>query len=115
MIACVSPHMMAQPADTTPPLLQTAILTLANVITLTYNEILLPQLPAPSAFTVHTPVGTVNVLSVAASGGAIILTLAKPILAGITIDVSYVPPMFNPIRDAAGNAATGFAGYLVQH
>ena len=72
--------------------------------------------PAAGAFTVTVGTAVRTVSGVAVSGSAVTLTLASAVAAAETVTVSYAEPALAEaarIKDAAGNAAAGFAGQAV--
>ncbi len=77
------------------------------------------SIPAAGAFTVEkTPSGgtetTVTVSGTPAfSGKTVTLTLAAAVVSTDTVTVSYANPNTNPLRDASGIEAPGFADYEV--
>jgi hypothetical protein len=109
-----SQQMVPTAIDTTPPTLSSAVVS-GSTLTLTYNENLNTTAPAASSFTVNnTTAGTSqNPSSVNVSLNTVVLTLGTGIPAGNTVNVSYVPPGSNPIRDTAGNAAAALTNQAV--
>ena len=96
-----------------------------TTVALAYDEALdVDSVPPASAFTVQrTPQGgseeTVSLSGTPAiAGGAVLLTLAEPVLETDTgVKVSYAKPASgsgNPLRDRAGNEAAGFTGRTVE-
>ena len=78
-------------------------------LTLTYGEVLDESSPpATDAFTVTVAGSGRTVTHVSVSGRVVTLTLASVVAHDETVTVSYSPGT-NPIRDAAGNAATGLS------
>ena len=88
-----------------------------TALTLTFSEILdETSTPAAGAFAVTVGTASRAVSGVSVSGSAAVLTLASAVAAGDTVTVGYTVPagVSGPrIRDAAGNAAAGFAGEAV--
>ncbi len=78
-------------------------------LTLTYGEVLdESSTPATDAFTVTVAGSGRTVTYVSVSGRVVTLTLASVVAHDETVTVSYSPGT-NPIRDAAGNGATGLS------
>jgi uncharacterized repeat protein (TIGR02059 family) len=95
--------------DTVPPVLQSIAVSNSepNKIVLTYNESLLTtSVPATSAYNVAGK----TVSSVSILGPAVTLIISVPYAEGDTITVSYTPGG-TPIKDLAGNTASGFSLY----
>ena len=89
-------------------------------LTLTYNEALdANSVPAKSAFTVevdHRTRALANMNPVAISGSTVTLTLAWAVAPGERVELDYTPHTGTnsmPIRDAAGNVASGLGGLAV--
>ena len=84
-------------------------------LTLTYGEVLdESSTPATDAFTVTVAGSGRTVTHVSVSGRVVTLTLASVVAHDETVTVSYSPGT-NPIRDAAGNAATGLSNGPVEN
>ena len=84
-------------------------------LTLTYGEVLdESSMPATDAFTVTVAGSGRTVTHVSVSGRVVTLTLASVVAHDETVTVSYSPGT-NPIRDAAGNAATGLSNDPVRN
>ena len=81
----------------------------ATALELFYDEALDEgSVPAASAYTVASTVGTAPTVSaVAVDGRTVTLTLTLSVAPaeGATVTVTYTVPETNPVRDAAGNAA----------
>ena len=78
-----------------------------NTLTLSYGEALdTSSRPAPGDFTVNVADVARSVSGVAVGGIAVTLTLDSAVADGEAVTVTYRPGT-NPIRDAAGNAASG--------
>ena len=99
--------------DATAPALTSARVSGAT-LTLTWNEVLDPNsVPAASAFAVRVAGSARTVSGVAVRGRAVTLTLASAVTAAQTVTVGYTAPSSNPIQDASGNDAAGFANRAV--
>ena len=87
-----------------------------TALTLTYGESLDgSSTPATDAFTVTVAGSGRTVTYVSVSGRVVTLTLASAVTAGQEVTVTYTVPGTNPIRDAAGNAATGLSNDSVRN
>ena len=88
-----------------------------TVLRLAWSETLdAASQPAAGAFTVTVAAAGRTVTGVAVSGSAVTLTLASAVAADETVAVGYAVPADAEaarVRDAAGNAAAGFAGQAV--
>ncbi|MCM1984910.1 FG-GAP-like repeat-containing protein, partial [Lyngbya confervoides] len=101
------------PADTTPPVFQSAVVN-GSVVTLTYNEVLDGASdPAGGAYAVIVNGVARVVNSVDANGITVTLTLASAVAAGETVALSYTPPATNPVQDVAGNDAIALTAQTV--
>lgn len=109
-----SQQMVPTAIDTTAPTLTSAVVS-GSTLTLTYSENLNTTAPAASAFTVNNTTASTsqNPSNVSVSLNTVILTLGTSIPAGNTVNISYVPPGSNPIRDTAGNAAAALTTQAV--
>ena len=98
--------------DTTMPMLSTQVVD-GTELTLTYGETLDEfSTPAASAFAVEVDGSTASLaptdpVEIESGGRAAKLTLAAAVTGGQTVKVSYTKPSTNPLRDLAGNAASG--------
>lgn len=93
------------PADTTPPVLSSAVVASNGLtLTLTYAEALDPaSVPSTSAYSVGGVSGTVSGVSV--TGYTVVLTISSAIDSDDVVTVSYVVPGSGKVRDLAGNNA----------
>ncbi|WP_010109422.1 SwmB domain-containing protein, partial [Verminephrobacter aporrectodeae] len=112
-----------QSADTTPPVISTAVVT-GNQLVLTYTEAgtLDPAaLTGNAGFTIHTASGTaapITVSSAVVNGAAktVTLTLSRTVAETETLSIVYTKPESgNGVRDAAGNHAANFNGVIPTH
>lgn len=110
-------RVMYKPANdnTTPPVAQSAFLSSANAITLVYSKVLAPQLPALSAYVVKVDKLPVSITGLAITGAVVVLTLLLPVSSNASVNLSYLPPAVNPIKDAVGNISTSLTNYAVSH
>ena len=98
--------------DTTMPALSTQVVD-GTELTLTYGETLDEfSTPAASAFAVEVDGSTASLapadpVEIESGGQAAKLTLAAAVTGGQTVKVSYTKPSTNPLRDLAGNDASG--------
>ena len=80
-----------------------------STLTLTYNEPLdTNSTPATRAYGVTVDSSTRGVTNVSVLGSAVTLTLASPVQAGQTVEVSYTPGS-SPVQDTGGEDALPFA------
>ncbi|MEB3232298.1 MAG: FG-GAP-like repeat-containing protein [Leptolyngbyaceae bacterium] len=101
------------PADTTAPVLQTAIANGSSLV-LTYNEALDGASdPATGAYSVLVNGTQRTVNSVDANGTTVTLTLASAVTSSDTVVLSYTAPGTNPVQDLAGNDAIALTGQAV--
>ncbi|WP_238232821.1 SwmB domain-containing protein, partial [Methylobacterium thuringiense] len=107
------------PADTTPPMFQSAAVNGANLV-LTYNETLdATNVPAAGAFAVTVGGSAVGVSGVAVNSATqtVTLTLAAPVTSGQAVTVAYTDPTAGndalAVQDLAGNDAATFAAQSV--
>lgn len=108
---CVSA--LASLYDSTAPTVSSALVANATPtkIELTMSEALdAGVVPAVSAF-VTNPVKTIS--SVAVAGTKVTLTVSVAFANGNVIDVDYVKPSVNALRDAAGNQVASFTNQAV--
>ncbi|MCW8170863.1 hypothetical protein D8B22_17530, partial [Verminephrobacter aporrectodeae subsp. tuberculatae] len=112
-----------QSADTTPPVISTAVVT-GDQLVLTYTEAgtLDPAaLTGNAGFTIHTASGTaapITVSSAVVNGAAktVTLTLSRTVAETETLSIVYTKPESgNGVRDAAGNHAANFNGVIPTH
>ena len=85
-------------------------------VTLTFNEALDEgSLPPAGAFAITVGTASREVSDVSVGGTATLLTLASPVTADETVEVTYSVPAQGSvrIRDTAGNAVAGFSGQAV--
>ena len=102
--------------DRAAPALRSASVN-GTVLTLSFGEALDEQSePSADSFAVTVADTARTVAEVALAGSAAELTLASAVASGETVTVGYTPPTganASPLRDAAGNAVTGFTGEAV--
>ncbi|MCW8177294.1 hypothetical protein D8B25_18540, partial [Verminephrobacter aporrectodeae subsp. tuberculatae] len=112
-----------QSADTTPPVISTAVVT-GNQLVLTYTEAgtLDPAaLTGNAGFTINNASGTaapITVSSAVVNGAAktVTLTLSRTVAETETLSIVYTKPESgNGVRDAAGNQAANFDGVIATH
>ncbi|MCW5223677.1 hypothetical protein D5041_21520, partial [Verminephrobacter aporrectodeae subsp. tuberculatae] len=104
------------PADTTPPVINTAVVT-GDKLVLTYTEantLDAAALAGNAGFTVNTAAGataiTVSGAVVNATAKTVTLTLSRAVAATETVTVSYTKPESGAVvQDAAGNDAVSFS------
>ena len=100
-------------ADTTAPVLSTAVVSGTSLV-LTYNEALdMSSTPAAAAFAVTVAGASRTVSSVSVAGSAVTLTLSSAVTSGQTVTLAYAVPTSNPIQDAAGNEAAALSNQSV--
>ncbi|MCW5323432.1 hypothetical protein D5039_20490 [Verminephrobacter aporrectodeae subsp. tuberculatae] len=110
------------PADTTPPVINTAVVT-GDKLVLTYTEantLDAAALAGNAGFTVNTAAGataiTVSGAVVNATAKTVTLTLSRAVAATETVTVSYTKPESGAVvQDAAGNDAVSFSNQAVTH
>ncbi len=103
----------APAGDTTPPVLQTAMVN-GSTLTLTYNETLDGTSdPVGGVYTVTINGAQRTVNTVNANGTTVTLALASAVVTGETVALSYTPPTTNPVQDVAGNDAIALTGRAV--
>ncbi|WP_283206837.1 SwmB domain-containing protein, partial [Methylobacterium thuringiense] len=107
------------PADTTPPVFQSAAVNGASLV-LTYNEALdATNVPAAGAFAVTVAGSAASVSGVAVNSTArtVTLTLAAPVTSGQAVTVAYTDPTAGndvlAVQDLAGNDAATLAAQAV--
>ena len=103
--------------DTTPPVLERAVVNGAT-LALTYNETLDGNSePAGSAFDVQVDSQRRTVDSVSVSGTSVVLTLASEVTSQESVTFSYTNPgsTNNPVQDSAGNDAANLTGRSVDN
>ncbi|MCW5255499.1 hypothetical protein D5038_03705 [Verminephrobacter aporrectodeae subsp. tuberculatae] len=107
------------PADTTPPVLSSAVVN-GNQLVLTYVEATGldgAALVGNAGFTVHSAAGramTVTGAVVNRVDKSVTLMLSRTVVRGETVSASYVKPgAGNVVQDAAGNDAVNFSNWAV--
>ena len=105
-----------QDEDLTPPVLESATLSGADLV-LTYDEALDPAaVPPTSAFAVRVAGSSRSVTAVSVAGATVELQLSVAVAPSEPVDVSYTVPTANgeaKLRDMAHNHASGFANRSV--
>ena len=100
-----------------PPMLATGQVATATTINLIFDQGLdSSSLPAKSAFEVIVNGNAISVDSVAfnTAGDGVILTVGTNMSAWDRVEVTYIPPSDNPLKDGAGNETESF-GELVDN
>ena len=99
--------------DTTAPRLVTAAVNGTSLL-LEYNENLdARSVPARTSFDVEVNDVEVSTLAVAITANRVRLILARNVLNGTTVTVSYTVPAASPIQDTAGNDAVALTDQSV--
>jgi len=85
-----------------------------TTLILTYSEVLNGASDAvASSYMVNVGGSPVAVNSVDANGTTVTLTLTAPVTNSQVVNISYTPPVINPIEDVAGNNAASFSAQTV--
>ena len=87
-----------------------ALLTLGYAAALDAGSV-----PAPRDYVVFAGASAVAVESVAVAGDAVVLTLARPVLADETVRLSYLVAPMHPVQDARGTAAAPLTDRAVRN
>ncbi len=84
-----------------------------SLLEMTYNMSLTNIIPATSSFSVLVNSATRTVNSVAISGTKVQLTLARPVVNGDVVTVSYTKPSVNPLQTASAGIAASVSAKTV--
>ena len=98
-----------------PPMLATGQVATATTINLIFDQGLdSSSLPAATAFAVIVNGNATSVDSAAfnTAGDGVILTVGTAMSAWDRVEVTYIPPSDNPLKDAAGNETEAFGEEL---